>query len=176
MKVVRKHNNSKYCFVCGLDNEKGLKTRYYEMENEVVVGVCSGDEMHNSYQGRMHGGVISALLDEVIGRAVNIMEPDAFGVTTDLQIKFKMPVPLGETIYSVGKIIKNNRFLFEGIGVLTNNKGQILATGHAKYFKMDITKITDESFLNAENWYVEENLDDPKEIMIDEKVMEFFNE
>ena len=33
MKVVKKQTNSYMCFICGIDNDSGLKANFYEMED-----------------------------------------------------------------------------------------------------------------------------------------------
>ena len=89
----------------------------------------------------MHGGLISALLDEVIGRAINLPEPDAFGVTSELSVKFKKPVPLNEEIRCVAKLTKNTRLVFQAEGFIEDKNGTILATGSATYVKMSAARI-----------------------------------
>ena len=98
LKVIKKQNNSDMCAVCGMSNNLSLRAKFYEVENELMVGVVTGRDVHQSYPNRMHGGLISALLDEVIGRAINIPEPEAFGVTSELNVKFKKPVPLNDEL------------------------------------------------------------------------------
>ena len=46
-------------------------------------------------------------LDELIGRAVCIQEPLSWGVTVDLSIKYKKPVPLEQQLIAVGRITRN---------------------------------------------------------------------
>ena len=75
-KVIRKHNNSGNCFVCGVNNPFGLHSAFYELEDGTIVGLVTADPRHQSYPGRVHGGVICALLDETMGRAINVTEPD----------------------------------------------------------------------------------------------------
>ena len=41
-KVVRKHNNSGNCFVCGLNNPFGLHSRFYELEDGTVAALVEG--------------------------------------------------------------------------------------------------------------------------------------
>ena len=71
-KVVRKHNNSGNCFVCGVNNEWGLHSDFYEMEDGTVAAIVTAKFNHQSYPGRVHGGVICAMLDETMGRAINV--------------------------------------------------------------------------------------------------------
>lgn len=40
-KVVRKHNNSGNCFVCGINNPWGLKARFYELEDGTVAALVT---------------------------------------------------------------------------------------------------------------------------------------
>ncbi len=93
----------------------------------------------------------AALLDETIGRAVSINDDQIWGVTVSLEIKYKKPVPLDETIKVVGRITKENRKLFEGTGEIILQNGDIAATAHGKYMKMPIGQIS-ETELDEEEW------------------------
>ena len=42
---------------------------------------------HQSYPGILHGGIISAILDETIGLAIMITEENVLGVTVELKLK-----------------------------------------------------------------------------------------
>jgi acyl-coenzyme A thioesterase PaaI-like protein len=68
--VIGKQPNSKMCLVCGLKNALGLKAAFYELENSELLAVCEPLEEHQSYPSRLHGGIVAALLDETIGRAI----------------------------------------------------------------------------------------------------------
>jgi uncharacterized protein (TIGR00369 family) len=140
------------CFICGMDNPASLKTKFYELEGRQILGLFQGDEVHQSYPKRMHGGIITALLDETIGRAIQIDEPDTFGVTIELTVKYMKPVPLDETLFIVGKITDIKKALFYGEGYITNSKQEILATCQAKYIKQDVNKIVDDKDFIKEQW------------------------
>ncbi|MBQ9950542.1 MAG: PaaI family thioesterase [Clostridia bacterium] len=140
-KVIQKQNNSDMCVVCGMQNPLSLGAKFYHVEGGLMVGVITGRDEHQSYPNRMHGGMISAMLDEVIGRAINVIEPEAFGVTTELNVKYKKPVPLNKEIKVVGHITKNTRLVFQAEGFVEDKSGTILATATATYVKMTADKI-----------------------------------
>ena len=140
-KVIQKQNNSDMCVVCGMKNPLSLGAKFYHVEGGLMVGVITGRDEHQSYPNRMHGGMISAMLDEVIGRAINVIEPEAFGVTTELNVKYKKPVPLNEEIKVVGRITKNTRLVFQAEGFVEDKNGTLLATATATYVKMTADKI-----------------------------------
>ncbi len=166
MKVLKKQTNSYMCFICGINNDSGLKARFYEMENKTLVALITGKQIHQSYPNRMHGGIISAIIDESIGRAIWIDEPDIWGVTMDLQMKYRKPVPLEEDLIVVTKITKNLRRGFEGKGYVLDKDHQILAEGAARYFKLSLNQIDSNSQYESDiNVYVP---DEVQEIDIDD--------
>lgn len=154
-KVVKKQNNSKRCIVCGVENELGLKASFYELENNELVAICNTKDWHQSYPGRVHGGMSAALLDETIGRAVSISDDTIWGVTVSLELKYKKPVPTDTEIKIVGRITKENRKLFEGSGEIILPNGEVAVTATGKYMKMPIEKISDNSF--DDEWFEEKS-------------------
>src|SRR5512141_288441 len=103
--VIKKQPTSRMCFVCGESNPAGVHVRFYEMEDGSVQSRFTGADHHQVYPGRMHGGVITAILDETIGRAIMIRYgEDIGGVTAELTVRFLLPVPLGVELTAVGRI------------------------------------------------------------------------
>lgn len=153
LKVLKKQNISRDCVVCGQKNEWSLKTKFYECEGDIICAVLQNENWHQSFPGRMHGGMISAVLDEAIGRAVMIKNPDQWGVTGELKVRFLKPTPLDTTLICVTKLVSENGRLFKGVGYLEDKNGTLLATAEATYFKLDIQKITTENL--AEHWFYE---------------------
>lgn len=151
-KVLKKQNVSSHCVVCGVDNELSLKANFYELENNELVAICDTKEWHQSYPGRMHGGMSAAILDETIGRAITILDGEVWGVTVSLDIKYKKPVPTDATIKIVGRITKENRKLFEGTGEIILPNGDVAATAKGKYMKMPVEKITDDESVLQKEW------------------------
>ena len=164
--ITAKQPNSKMCLVCGLKNPFGLHTSFFELDNNELLAVFKPRGEHQSYPGRLHGGIISTILDETIGRAIMIQsEGDIWGVTVDLQIRFKKPVPLDEELRVIGRIIKDSSRFFEGTGELLLQNGTVAATGHGKYLKVPLEKIADFD-VDHQEWQVVQSNDDPKSFQL----------
>ena len=162
-KVINKQENSKTCLVCGLKNDLGLKAQFYELENKELAAVFEPLEEHQSYPGRLHGGIASAILDETIGRAILIKDKSVWGVTVEINVRYKKSIPLGEELKVVGRITKDTSRLFEGSGEIILPNGDVAVTATGKYLKMPLEKIADFDF-EAEEWRVTSLENDPKEI------------
>ena len=163
-KVTNKQPNSKMCLVCGLKNPFGLHTSFYELDNKEILAVFKPREEHQSYPGRLHGGIISTILDEAIGRAIMMHSDDeVWGVTVDLQVRFKKPVPLDEELRVIGRITKDSNRFFEGTGELLLKDGTVAAEAQGKYLKAPLEKIADFD-VETQEWGVVESPDDPEEV------------
>lgn len=161
VKVVKKQKNDTLCFACGVNNPSGLKTYYYELENGELASTFFTREDHQSYPGRLHGGVAAAVLDESIGRAIMIEEPQIWGVTMELSLKYRKPVPLGERLTVVSRITKNTRRVFEGTGEILLQNGEVAVSAQGRYLKMSIEKITDGDGSLRANMQLYPDKDDP---------------
>ena len=153
-RIKRKHNNSAMCLVCGLQNDFGLKARYFETESGIIIGEFAAKDFHQSYINRMHGGAIAAILDETAGRSINIAEPNAWGVTTELALTYRKPTPYGETLYCVGELLDNGSRMFLGTSKIVDKDGNIYAEARGKFAKLPIEKIVGFS-LDHTQWYLE---------------------
>ena len=142
-RVVKKHNAARHCFVCGVENPFGLHTDFYELEDGTIAARVTAKEEHQSYPGRVHGGISTALLDETIGRSINVTEPDAWAVTAEITTCYKKPVPYGVPLTVVGKVLKNSRRLFTAEGAIILPDGEVAVTATGKYVKLPIDQITD---------------------------------
>jgi acyl-coenzyme A thioesterase PaaI-like protein len=152
--VLATQNVSRMCAVCGVENPVSLKGQFFEIEGGEVLGVFRPLEVHQSYPGRLHGGVASAALDETIGRAVNITEPDAWGVTVELTVRFKKPVPLDAELRVIARITRDSRRLFEGTGEIVLPDGSVAVEASGKYMKMPIEQIAEGDF--TREWFADQ--------------------
>lgn len=153
-KIIKKQPNSRWCFVCGADNEHGLKARFYENDNgELEAYITPGDEFQG-YPGRLHGGIAATILDEAISRAIFILDENTWGVTTDLSIKYRKPLPLNGELKIVCRITRDTRLLYEGTGEIYTPDGKVAVSAKAQYMKVPMDKITTKEFTDNDVWEV----------------------
>lgn len=147
---MNKQPNSHFCFICGVKNVAGVQVRFYETQSadgspEILARFC-GQSMHQGYPGRMHGGVLTGILDETMGRAMNYgagEQVGAWGVTANLDVRFLLPVPLDEELIARGRITSENRRLFEGSGEVYLPDGRVAVSATGKFIKMRLDEISD---------------------------------
>ena len=132
---MRKLPRYRYCFVCGRNNQAGTDVIWIDT-GEGVIGEYWANKKHISYEGIIHGGILSALLDEGIGWAVALKERKWL-VTRGLNVIFNQPVPVGKKVTVKGfwsndqPIDKKYR---TGNGIVIDDEGIVYASGEGKYF------------------------------------------
>ncbi len=136
MKVVEKQKNSKNCIICGMENELGLKAQFYNLDDNSVASLFTFSSKHQSYPERTHGGMISALLDELMGRALWIDQKNTYGVTTTMTMTFRKPVPFDVPLKARAYITHDSQRFFSAKGEVFNQEGILLAEGTARYLKL----------------------------------------
>ncbi len=161
---MAKQPNSKMCFVCGLSNGMGIRAAFYELEGGELLAVFDPAQGHQSYPGRLHGGVSAAILDETIGRALLARsQGEVWGVTVEFTVRYKKPVPLDGPLRVIGRIDKDSSRFFEGSGELLLADGSVAAEGHGRYIKMPLEKIADFN-REEQEWRVTPLPQDPVEV------------
>ena len=161
-KIVNKQSVAKHCFVCGVDNAIGLHASFFETDENEVVATFTPTPDHQGYPVRLHGGVAATILDETIGRAIMIGAPDTWGVTAQLSLSYKKPLPCDTQLRALGRITKQNRMMYEGTGEIYTPDGQVAVSATAKYVKMRIDKISDD--FDHEDMQVYPDINDPTQI------------
>jgi acyl-coenzyme A thioesterase PaaI-like protein len=123
--------NSRHCFACGLENNFGLQLRFYETGPNEVTAHYTVPEHYQGYPGVVHGGIVTAMLDEVTGRAHIRGDPPRFMYTAKLEVRFRKNVPIGVPLRIVGRAqeSKSRRALSEGM--IYNPDGELLADAKA---------------------------------------------
>jgi uncharacterized protein (TIGR00369 family) len=78
------------CFGCSTSNERGLGLVFRRAEG-IVEAEATLDHSFAGYDGLVHGGIVSTLLDEAMGWAI-LELAGRFAVTRSLQVEFRRPV------------------------------------------------------------------------------------
>ena len=110
MRNMKKQASSRTCFVCGRQNDISLKMNWYEdHESQQVRATVTVPEHFNGYPGVVHGGIVTAILDETSGRAVMLESgQDALMVALKLEVLFRRPTPTGTPLTATGRVIKQS--------------------------------------------------------------------
>ena len=114
------------CFVCGKDNPIGLKLKFREEDNKYISQFTAGPE-HQSYDGIVHGGLISTLLDEIMAGYLTAKGHHA--VTGRLEVRYRHPTPIGEPLTIIGWITRERGKLYEMAAEIQLPDGTVTAEG-----------------------------------------------
>lgn len=128
---VKRNSN---CFACGKDNPIGLHLEVDSQEGMAKVEFTPTSP-YEGYSGYIHGGIISALLDEVIVWAAKSIGIKA--VTAELSVRFKKPVPVDKPIIIEGKITDIRKKLLYGEARIYSEENKVLATATGKLVGME---------------------------------------
>ncbi|GAB1429882.1 hypothetical protein MASR2M18_07150 [Ignavibacteria bacterium] len=122
------------CVGCGAENPAGLRLSFLYDENErVAQSWLTPDERTTGSLGIMHGGFVSLLLDEVMGKVLSGIGVKA--PTARLSVEFRRPVTIGEEIALVGRIVAESGRKFTLKGEIHNVDGIILAEAEALFIQ-----------------------------------------
>lgn len=84
----------------------------------------------------LHGGVISGMIDEVVGIAVFSMGRDYFFSSVNLQVDFLRPAQLGDTVTVSARVIRNGTRIIH-VSAEMNKNGKLLARGNTNLIITD---------------------------------------
>ena len=122
-----KQPNSNHCFVCGRQNPFGLHLIFHETAPGEVTVEYTVPEQFQGYPGVVHGGVVAAMLDEVIGRTHMGGFPPRFMFTARLDIRYRKNVPVGKPLRIIGHAINSRERTATASGQIFGPEGELLA-------------------------------------------------
>jgi acyl-coenzyme A thioesterase PaaI-like protein len=119
------------CFACGPDNPRGLHLVFQKSESgEMTAGWIPESEMEG-YQGIVHGGVVSTVLDEAMAKVVDASGTEA--LTAELRVRFRQQVLSGSPVPVRGWIESRNKRMVNTEAALTGADGVELAHAWAVF-------------------------------------------
>lgn len=129
MKEIVKYSR---CFVCGDQNEHGLKARFFDDGDQVVTDLVT-EPAFEGYRGIYHGGIVSTLLDEVMIKA--ILARDVLAVTAEITIRFRQPIGIGVKLRLAGRVVRVKGRVYVTEGEAVGEDGIVYATAKGTYIE-----------------------------------------
>jgi uncharacterized protein (TIGR00369 family) len=126
------------CFACGTLNTHGLQLELH-LESARSWTELRLDRRFEGWEGIAHGGILSAILDEVMAWA--LVAEDNWGVTARMAVDFRKPVTIGTPIRADGWIVRSRRRVVETAGRIVDvATGMELAAATGTYVAADAAR------------------------------------
>jgi len=122
------------CFACGPDNPRGLHLNFQKSKAGEMVAEWIPEPELEGFQGIVHGGIVSTVLDEAMSKVV--AESGAKALTAELRVRFRQQVASGRTIRVRGWIDGQNKRVTKTEAVLTLCDGTELAHAWATFLAL----------------------------------------
>ncbi len=122
--------HSSGCFCCGDENACGAQARFFVEDGAVNAELALPRHM-NGYKNVAHGGVLAALLDESMGWAATVFGREhPMYVTAELTVKYLRPVPVGERLRIVSRLLEDaGRIAYSAGEIRCGGKVVVKASG-----------------------------------------------
>ena len=150
----KRQPNSRHCFVCGLENPLGLKLRFCDNGKDEVRAAFTVPDDYQGYPGVVHGGVVAGMLDEAAGRVVMIDDPHRFFMTGKMEIKYRQPVPTGQPLMLVGRLVRDRGRIVQAHGEVCLPDGSVGAEADLTLFELPEEYAPDDADWEALGWKV----------------------
>jgi acyl-coenzyme A thioesterase PaaI-like protein len=119
------------CFACGTLNATGMQLAIHVERDRSWTDLVL-DRRFEGWDGIAHGGILCTVLDEVMAWA--LVGHDNWGLTARLNVDFKRPANVGQSLHAEGWVVRSRRRLVETHGRITDAvTGSPIATGEALY-------------------------------------------
>ena len=148
--------NSRYCFICGMENPVGLHLHIYETAPGEVESFYIAPEHFQGYPGVLHGGIVAALIDEISGRAHMGSDPmdPRFMFTAKLEVKYRRNIPIGRQLKIIGRAGKSRAKSAEAwASIYDAETNELLAEGSTLLIDVPAEQF-DKSRLNELGWKI----------------------
>jgi acyl-coenzyme A thioesterase PaaI-like protein len=121
------------CVVCGTQNPNGLRIEFVK-DTDAVQASWLPAEGWESFQGTIHGGIITTVLDEAMSKAV--ISQDWHALTVELTVRFRQRVSPGDRLRVRGWIKDRRKRRIRTEATLTADSGEELAHAWATFLTL----------------------------------------
>jgi len=122
------------CFACSPQNPVGLHLKF-DLEDEICRAVFTGNENHQGWDGLVHGGLLMTLLDEAMAQW--LWRKNIRAMTAEINVRFSLPVAVGQEIAVEAHCEKNHRRLYQLTARIILPDGRPAARATAKFLTVD---------------------------------------
>ena len=126
--------SSSRCFACSPVNERGLHLQYERDEKGAMEAAWIPDADLEGFEGIVHGGIVSTVLDESMAQAVFASGIDA--LTAELRVRFRQQVSSGQPLHLKGWIEQRNKRMIHAEALLTDAHGVELAHAWSVFLEL----------------------------------------
>lgn len=115
------------CLVCGQENAQGLHLHFHTGEDGAEAEGMVPPHLQG-YEGRAHGGVIAAILDDAMFYAITAR--GLMGVTAEMKVRYRSPLDTDRPFRVVAQCTRINRRFGEARATLYSGD-QVVAESEA---------------------------------------------
>ena len=119
------------CFVCGKNNPIGLNIAFFKDQDKIKAEFIP-ESKHQGFKGIVHGGILSSILDEIMGRTA-IITRDVMTMTVEINIKYRKKALVGEKIIFAAQMTKDLGRMIEAQAEARSEDGTLLTEAKGKF-------------------------------------------
>ena len=120
------------CFACGPGNPVGLHLEFHR-ENGMVQTTFVPSEWHEGWAGVVHGGILSAVLDETM--AYTLFFAGIRALTARMDVRYRGSSRAGDTLTVEARVVRDNRSITD-VAAEISREGQIVVEANARFMKL----------------------------------------
>ena len=109
----------------------GMAIKSADPTTGVVEATFEGTEAFSNFNGHVHGGVLVAMLDDLMGYALGVSLKDVQFATANLNASFLRPAAFG-TLSGRGEILTQEGDVYHLAAKLYNAAGELVAAATAR--------------------------------------------
>ena len=137
--MVKKLPRDLTCFVCGRENIYGLKLCFSALDELRVSATFTPPEYLIGFKGVMHGGIVSAVLDDAMDWALYNSTGKLY-VTSELTVNFKKPALVCQELKVIASSEREPGSRIRKIeyanAQIIDAKGELIAEAKGKFFQI----------------------------------------
>ncbi len=122
-----------YCFICGPRNPIGLKLNF-NFDGRTIRTEFTPQKTHQGYLNIVHGGIITALLDEAMVKLAIALGTPA--VTARMDVRLRKALTVGEKITVTAEINKETRKTIDALAKAVTAEDEVVASASGKLIKI----------------------------------------